>query len=146
MTSLETSTLFHLVAVLYAHENQYRVVIFTSTIASWLWHSVESYYGPSKTICAIDHLIAGLWFLYDVYYSIMLGNFWKVFGINMIITFMNRGVVWLDNKNIVSYRIGHTIWHYLSAMKAIYVAYEFSYIMGSLHGKTYMCQQSGLVE
>jgi hypothetical protein len=141
MTSLETSTLFHLIAVLYAHENQYRAIIFTSTIASWLWHYIEVKYGPSTIIGGIDHLIAFIWFTYDIYYSIMLKNFWKVFGLNIIIMLMNRWVVWLDTNKIVSYSIGHTIWHYLSAIKSIYISYEFYCIMGSLHDKTYRCQQ-----
>lgn len=144
MASLDTSTLFHLVAAIYAHETSYRVVIVTSTFFSWLWHFIEFRHGPSKILGGVDHMIAGAWFIYDIYYSIMLGTFWKVFGLNMIVVFMNRGVVWLDNTKIVPYSIGHTVWHYLSAIKSIYIAREFNYIMGSLHDKTYTCQRLGL--
>ena len=146
MTSLDTSTLFHLIAAVYAHETQYRLIILSSTFLSWFWHCVEIHYGPSKALGGIDHLVAGVWFAYDIYYSFMLGNFWKVFGLNMIVMFMNRGVVWLNDKKIVPYYIGHTLWHYLSATKSVYVAYEFYCITGSLHGKTYRCQPSGSVE
>jgi hypothetical protein len=146
MTYLETSTLFHLIAAVYAHETQYKVIILISTFFTWFWHLIEVGYGPSLFVGGVNHLIAGIWFAYDIYYSITLGNFWKVFGLNMIIVLMNRGVVWLDNKKIVPYRIGHTVWHYLSAIKAVYVSYEFYCIMGLLHGKTYMYQQLDLAE
>ena len=144
MTSLETSTLFHLIAAAYAHEHQYRLIILTSTFLSWFWHFIEARYGPSSVIGTIDHLVAGIWFVYDIYYSFMLGNFWKVFGLNMTVAFMNRGVVWLDNKKLMPYRIGHTLWHYVSAAKSIYVSYVFYATMGLLHDKTYMCPQLDL--
>jgi len=146
MTSLETSTLFHLIAAFYAHETQYKVIILISTFFSWFWHLIEVRYGPSSFVGGVDHLVAGIWFMYDIYYSLIFGNFWKVFGLNIIVVFINRGVVWLDNKNIVPYNIGHTVWHYVSALKSTYIAYSFHHIMGSLHDKTYRCPPLDLVE
>jgi hypothetical protein len=122
MTALTRSTLFHLLAIYYAHNAYYVAIITASTLASYLWHKVGRGF---DTLGKIDYTLAGVWGTYDCVYSYMYcpAEVWgDICMLNLLICLLNYLVVWLDRKSIVPYEFGHTLWHYMSAYKAVYVA------------------------
>ena len=122
MSSLTRSTLFHLLAIYYAHNAYYVAIIISSTIASYLWHKVG--HGFDR-LGQIDYGIAAIWATYDCVYSYLFCSteVWlDVCMFNLTICLLNYLVLWLDSISLVPYTIGHTLWHYISAYKAVYVA------------------------
>jgi len=122
MSSLTRSTLFHLLAIYYAHNAYYVAIIGASTVASYLWHKVGR--GFDK-LGKIDYALAGLWGAYDVVYSYMYCPIVVLVDIcmlNLVVCLLNYLVVWLDRKSFVPYDVGHALWRYLSAYKAVYIA------------------------
>ena len=124
MSSLTRSTLFHLLAIYYAHNAYYVAIIGASTLASYMWHRVGRGF---DRLGKIDYALAGLWGIYDGVYSYMYCPIVVSVDIcmfNLVVCLLNYLVVWLDRKSFVSYDVGHALWRYLSAYRAVYVARE----------------------
>ena len=122
MFSLTRSTLWHLLAIYYAHNAYYVAIITSSTIASYLWHK----YGHGMDrLGVIDHTLAGIWGAYDLVYAYIYcsTDVWlDVTMFTALICLLNYLVIWLDFVGAVKYSTGHSIWYYLSAYKAVYIA------------------------
>ncbi len=122
MSSLTRSTLFHLLAIYYAHNAYYVAIIGASTLTSYLWHRLGRGF---DRLGKINYGLAWLWCTYDCVYSYMYCpvEVWAdICTLNLVVCLLNYLVIWLDHKSAVPYSIGHTLWHYLSAYKAVYVA------------------------
>lgn len=116
MNVLVLSTLFHFFALFFYFNIIYSLIIFTSTILSILWHLNTSY---NKIIGIIDYLFAFIWYCADMYYFYNTSYFTIcIFG-NMTILLINQAIDIFH----VNYNLYHSIWHILSAFKAIYFAY-----------------------
>ncbi len=122
MFSLTSSTFWHLLAIYYAHNAYYVAIITSSTIASYLWHK---YRRGMDRLGVIDYALAGVWGAYDCIYAYIYcpTDVWlDVTMFTALVCLLNYLVIWLDRKSFVPYEFGHTLWHYLSAYKAVYVA------------------------
>ena len=122
MSALTRSTLFHLLAIYYAHNAYYVAIITASTLTSYLWHRVGN--GFDK-LGKIDYGLAGVWGIYDCVYSYLYcpTEVWAdICMFNLIVCLLNYLVLWLDRKSAVPYAIGRAGWNYLSAYRAVYVA------------------------
>lgn len=99
------------------HRAEYMCFIYLSTTVSVAWHMGGEMY---NWIMAIDYLLAILWTLFDF---ILSGPyFWTVFCLNTGILFLNAGVELISQGDYQSYEFYHSVWHVLSALKAMYIA------------------------
>lgn len=122
MSSLTRSTLFHLLAIYYAHNAYYVAIIGASTVISYLWHRVGRGF---DRLGKIDYGLAGLWGTYDCVYSYMYcpAEVWaEICMFNLVVWLLNYLIIWMDHKSFVPYAIGRTGWNYLSAYRAVYIA------------------------
>lgn len=124
ISMLILTTLPHLLAVYWAPTQYYAGIIVTSTLASAVWHVNHGY-----TTGVIDHLIACVWGATDLWLSYETKYFYTIVSCNGFIVISNNLVTFLDRNNIVSYEICHSVWHIISSIKAIYVAYLLSELL-----------------
>ena len=114
------STLPHYLALLFTGKNAvYSFVVFSSTSCSVYWHILGE---PRNEIWILDYMLAYMWFIAEL-------------AVNhkeeaLLITLLNFGVLlvnkWTDTSR--QYHFHHSMWHLLSASKAIYVAWLFSQV------------------
>lgn len=101
----------------------YSIIIGCSSTLSVLWHRNKE---PKNILFWLDYGLAGIWTIYDLLMAILLKPTYYIFVIcllNCIILITNYMVDYLDRTHRIAYVKGHTLWHILSAMKSIYVAY-----------------------
>jgi len=116
------STVPHLFAIipLWQHKKytyNYIFVIYLSTKLSILYHLYnESHY----VINVLDYFMAGIWFLYDMYFACCYMPY------NACVTILfNNAAMFILNMCICAgprYKILHSIWHLLNAFKAYQVS------------------------
>ncbi len=98
------TTLPHFWAINFSPDLFYSFVIFCSTTLSVLWHM-----GFSE-LKILDHIVAGFWFLTDVYYfydhSFFYGMLYSNISVGLLDFFYSF------------HPIGHSLWHLLSAAKS----------------------------
>jgi hypothetical protein len=126
MLSLTSSTVWHLLEIYYAHNAYYVAIITSSTLASYLWHRVGR--GMDR-LGVIDHALAGVWGAYDCIYAYIYcpTDVWlDVTMFTALVCLLNYLVIWLDFIGAVKYSMGHGLWQYLSAYKAVYIARALS--------------------
>ena len=113
------TTLTHLGALAVSPSWFYSAIIASNTVASFVWHL-----GSEKSILfgVIDHGIAIVWFLTDLWYGYSLGLLTEVIIMNSFIAFLDALTIF-DRK---SYVLWHSLWHLLSALKAYFLALLFS--------------------
>ncbi len=117
---LSFTTLAHLYATPFAPSPLYEAIIRMSTFLSFLWHLSNT---PATSVLGVlDHACAALWFSTDTYLSWNTVYFQRILFVNFLIASISWTLPWLEQKRIVPYSVSHSIWHLLSAAKAIYVA------------------------
>ena len=90
----------------------YKMIIFTSTSLSFLWH----YYNESKNILFyLDYGVAILWSVVDFYLVFNMDHFYMI----SLIFLLNKMIDKCDEKNYVYY---HSLWHIISALKSLCIA------------------------
>jgi hypothetical protein len=115
---LVLTTAPHFIAAWYAQSLVYKTLLCISTLLSMTWHCRDT-----RLLAASDHLFAALVCAYEIYASYQRPSVLiSVLLTNALVAAGNRYVVYLDETHIVSYEIGHSLWHCLSVAKAIYLA------------------------
>ncbi len=123
---LSFTTLAHLYAVPFAPNMFYEVVIRLSTFLSFAWHLSNT---PALSpLGVLDHACAALWFLTDCWMAWNGDIFVQILVANGIIAAMSWSLPFLEQKGIVTYAISCSIWHLLSAAKAVYVAASLNFV------------------
>jgi len=90
----------------------YKMLIFTSTSLSFLWH----YYNEPKNILFyLDYGMAILWSVYDFYLVFNADHFYMI----SLIFLLNKMIDKCDEKKYVYY---HSLWHIISALKSLFIA------------------------
>jgi hypothetical protein len=112
------TTVSHYMAILPLLYNTYYydyiIIIFISTTFSILWHHDNE---RISIIYNMDYIFAFIWFMYDM---ILTNYLTYTLLLNLIIFIINR---WSDHcKN---YKLYHSIWHLLSALKCFIISYYF---------------------
>jgi hypothetical protein len=121
------STFVHLAALAvpqYCHNplhETYRWIILLSTLASAAWHLTNE---SNRTLYILDYGLAGLWVIWDI--ALGLQTMQTVSFIQIL--YLNAGIFALhqiqarmikDRQNYIYY---HSLWHLMSAGKAVAVA------------------------
>jgi hypothetical protein len=95
-------TLLHLLAVRPIKAPKYSLVVLACTVSSVAWHLNEH----SNILFLLDHALACVWGLSD--------------------TILDRRTLWFNVPVcILDAILPHTLWHVLSAMKAVVVSHRF---------------------
>ncbi len=115
------STLPHFFAATYPNPPLYRFAILLSSTFSVLWHLAGEPDGWLKTL---DYSMAGVWTLTELWYAYdhPRGVQVDIIQSALWVAYVNLVVDDLAKKGILSYDVGHSLWHVLSAAKAIAVA------------------------
>lgn len=121
MNPLVVSTLPHFYVLLYTLPNPYTLIVLHSCFLSVAWHSETPH---TRLVGIIDYALAGAWQAADTWYFWDTPYFWTVICCNSIVFLCNQAV----DKLKISYDIWHSVWHLVSAAKAIYVASLFAKI------------------
>ena len=98
------STLPHFLSIIPPTTNEYKYVIILSTTLSILYHYYEE---SNRIINILDHFMAFIWFLCDIYYG--YNNIYKIIFVNFI-------------SFIIHSNYNHSMWHIVNACKCYYVA------------------------
>jgi hypothetical protein len=111
---LVLTTLTHLLVLPFSPHPYYSALVVTSTAVSALWH----YTGAPATshLGAMDHLLALIWFFADMGFPIDDKIYIEIMILNIAVGALNPFLSSFD------YSYGHSAWHLISALKAIYVA------------------------
>ena len=121
MNALILTTLPHYLTLFVSPTPWYSWVVFTSSTLSVVWHLADE--PATSPLGQLDHILAAVWMLTDVYYLGAANKLALALIPNSLIFITTPLVTYLDQKQIVSYYVGHSIWHILSAIKSIFVAY-----------------------
>jgi hypothetical protein len=113
---LVVSTLPHLFVIPYAPSAAYATIVISSTIFSAAWHLQGS---QLTNLALIDHICATIWFMADIAYTYDRPGFKQTLLLNIFISILNP---LLSSQN---YTLYHSLWHLLSAAKAVYIAQKF---------------------
>jgi hypothetical protein len=120
MNLLILSTLPHYIVLLVGPTKLYNSVVFCSSSLSVLWHYSDT---PATSLLGtLDHLFALFWLLADCYY------FWETRFLQRML--LINGISFLAAQvapHLLSYYVGHSIWHLLSVAKSVYLAYLLRY-------------------
>ena len=111
MNPLVLSTLPHYLAIIYSKNIGYTVTILASSTLSVIWHGAGE---PDGILMYLDYSLAVCWFLYELY-----------LGKNKGLIILLNGIVFSLNRLISQehYILYHSVWHILSSMKVIYIAF-----------------------
>ena len=98
----------------------YAAVISSSTTLSAVWHYLGEPDGP---ILYADYMMAAVWSIYSIILldEYNLENVSLCIGIEALVCCMN----WLVPRE--EYKIWHSLWHILSALKSCYFAWLITY-------------------
>jgi hypothetical protein len=112
------STIPHYLALLFTGNSAlYSFVVFSSTTCSVYWQILGE---PRNEIWILDYMLAYMWFIAEL--ALIPTEY------ALRVTILNFGVL-IANKytdRSCQYHLHHSMWHLLSASKAIYVAWLFS--------------------
>ena len=124
---LAFTSLTYLYATPFAPSQFYEFMIRLNTLFNFIFHLSNSsqfahigifYNASTASLC-----------LLDAYYSWNTTIFYHITLLNMFMTSVPWIFLCLEQKRIVPYAVSHSIWHLVSAAKAIYVAAS----LNSLH-------------
>lgn len=114
------STLPHYLALVFTGKSAlYSFVVFSSTSCSVYWHILGE---PHNEIWILDYLLAYIWFIAELALN-PTKHALLITLLNFVVLIVNK---WTDRSR--QYDLHHSIWHLLSAAKAIYVAWLFSQV------------------
>ena len=121
MNWLVVTTLPHFLTLLVSPTPFYSFTVFCSSSLSVFWHLSNE--GVNSFLGILDHLLAGLWFITDFYYFTFTNHFSLMFAANTLVFLLNLLVSKLDHQNMISYSVGHSVWHIVSSAKSVFLAY-----------------------
>ena len=104
------STSLHLAAIMYEAPPVYNMIIYMSVKLSFIYHALGE---RVKLVNKLDFMMAGIWFLADLYFS-----YYKKIFMAVLMANLASGAVY----NICGMRGGHVVWHVINAFKAWQVA------------------------
>ena len=110
---LAVSTLPHFLTILYSPDAYYTSVVIYATIFSAGWHLEGS---QVTNLFVLDHTAAVVWFLTDIAYTYNTDYFQHVLELNLLVAALNPILSYYH------YTYTHSLWHLLSAAKAVYIA------------------------
>jgi hypothetical protein len=107
------TTIPHYRALHYVSDPIYQFIIIASTTMSITWHYLGE---PNSIIKYLDYFMAAAWSVYEIYLGYSSINFPLIIILNYIVLLTN---------NLISgdYGIKHSLWHLMSFVKCIFVAY-----------------------
>jgi hypothetical protein len=121
INALILTTLPHYLTLLVSPTPTYSVIIFCSTTLSVAWHYADE--PVTSHLGKLDHAAAALWFAADLYYFSKIHELPLALILNGLIAAMNVTVSYLDQRKMVPYYVGHSVWHIFSAIKSVFLAY-----------------------
>jgi hypothetical protein len=116
MTTLVLTCSLHYLAIpIILNKHQvYALTIFLATTLGIIWHTFD-------ILMVLDYIITGLWVLQDLYWSYRLKSN-DIILLNLIVFILN-----LMTNFTNDYIYYHSIWHVISAIKCIYIAFKIKY-------------------
>jgi len=104
----------------------YASVMSISTTLSAVWHCLDE---PWGVILYADYVMAAVWSIYSLY----LIEYIDRKKINTSVPFeffvgvMNLTITLATKYRMLDYKIWHSVWHILSAIKSTYIVYSICY-------------------
>ena len=124
---LVLSTLPHFLSILpVLDQPRYASVIFLSTTLSILYHANKE---SNAWINRLDHIVATIWFLYDIQLGLHYSVLGHVLEANLVSFLLHMG---LSRPYYL-----HNLWHFVNAYKCWYVSSLLKstlHPLGHLHG------------
>lgn len=123
MNLLILSTIPHFYTLHYITNDKiyFTIVLFSSSF-SILWHYLCE---PKNFIFFIDYTLGLLWTLYEIY-KFRNEYILQVIFMNLFVLFTNILTDEISKKKILEYKYSHSIFHIVSSIKTIYIAFLFS--------------------
>lgn len=105
------TSLMHLCCLIFITEYIYFLLVFISSISSFLWHyNCEKY-----DFCfLLDYFISFVLSIYEILYCEL---FYFAFILNISLFFINKLTDYLSHHKILSYQIGHSFFHIFSIFR-----------------------------
>lgn len=104
----------------------YASVMSISTTLSIVWHSLGE---PSGMILYADYLMAAAWSMYSLYLIEHIDR--KKMNISVpfeiLVGVINLSITLGTTYRVLDYKIWHSVWHILSAIKSTYITYNICY-------------------
>jgi hypothetical protein len=117
---LAFTSLAYLYATPFAPSQLYELMIRMNTLFNFIFHLSNS--SQFSHINVFYHASTASWYLLDAYYSWNTPMFYHIAFLNIFMTSIPWTLPWLEQKRIIPYAVSHSVWHLMSAAKAIYVA------------------------
>lgn len=112
------TTLLHLFAIIPLYHNIFYICIINcSTLLSTLWHH---YNEKNNIIYYMDYIMALILVIYEIYLSYDIFFHTTIF-LNFVVFIVNKYV-----DRLYNYKLYHSMWHIMSAMKCYYISYYIS--------------------
>jgi hypothetical protein len=121
------TTLAHLYAITVSPNPVYSGMILCSTAASFAWHTQPESRLVSQHIpflAIVDYGFAAIWVGSDITYASITGTYIPVFI--ALGTTGALGLLTEFHHDPKLYEFWHSLWHFVSALRAYFVAYLFS--------------------
>ncbi len=125
---LAFTALAHLYATPFAPSPLYQVIIRMNTFLRFLWHLSNT--PPFSTLGVLHHASTTLWFATDTYLSSQTIYVHQIMFLNLSMEIARWSLPWIEQKGGIPYSVSHSIWHLVSAAKAIYVAVCLNSLQG----------------
>jgi hypothetical protein len=114
----------------------YSAVIVISTTFSIAWHRNRE---QKDCVYYCDYALALLWTTLEIMIASFISDKRVLIAVifsNMIVFIMNYSIDHLARRNVINYDRGHTIWHIISSIKCIIVAWALG--NSNIHSLIYM--------
>ncbi len=121
INALILTTLPHYLTLLVSPTPIYSVIVFCSSTLSVAWHYADE--SATSLLGQLDHAAAAIWLAEDLYYFSKINELPLALTLNGLIAAMNITASYLDQRKMVPYYVGHSVWHIFSAIKSVILAY-----------------------
>ena len=113
------TTSFHFFTLYFIIENfYYSAIVILSTTFSLIWHYEYEY---NKMYYMLDYFFATLLTLYEIFNG---NDKLFIIYVNILVLVINKLVEILSFYKFLNYKIGHSLFHVLSAAKTNFIAYK----------------------
>ena len=113
------TTSFHFFTLYFIVENfYYSSIVILSTTFSLIWHYEYEY---NNTYYILDYFFATLLTLYERFNG---NDKLFIIYVNILVLVINKMVEILSFYKFLNYKIGHSLFHVLSAVKTNFIAYK----------------------
>ena len=113
----------HLFTLFFTFNNSvYTAIVCSSSISSYLWHKNHE---PRNHLLVCDYILAGTLSMYEIINIYNINEDWLYISIyiNVGVLTFNKIVYILSLRRTVNYSKWHSLYHILSSVKSIFLAY-----------------------